>query len=296
MKKKLTLLLTPFVLLGIFYVFNSKRPTDAQATGNLFVDFPSDPLFSVENILPGDCIDRQVDVTNSGDDSADIAVRSDNESWDDNFPNVLSLLISENSVALFDNSLASFFAASFVPLSTLPASENTTYLFKLCFDETAGNQYQGKGAQFDIVFGEMLPDGIELPPECEHLEGTISKVIEGTNEGEILKGNSANELILGHGGDDYIKGGSGDDCIVGGGGDDYIKGGGGNDVIVGNEGEDKLKGGSGDDNIYGNEDDDRLYGGSGDDYLDGGADNDYLKGGTGVDTCLSGETLKTCEL
>ncbi len=313
-----TLILTPFVIFGLFFIFKNRGDSKVKAYGALSVTFPSTPVFNEQNLLPGDCVNKEILVENSSDQDAVVAVRSKNEIDENGLSQVFNLEISENSDSLYNHPLSQFFQDSDdpdgVPLSTLAANNQTSYNFNVCFDQDAGNEFQEASVIFDLVFGEILDNEIELPSECQHLRGIITTKIEGTPGNDHIKGTSASELIIGYGGKDYIHGNAGHDCIIGGDGDDKLKGGSGDDTIVGGDGKDFLWGQSGDDTIYGNEGDDKLWGNSGfdflwggpgkdelkgnsgDDYLNGQEDRDKLWGDTGRDTCLNGEFLQSCEL
>ncbi len=217
-----------------------------------------------------------------------------------------------------------------IALSTINSGDSTTYIFKVTFDAEAGNEFQGKAVVFDLVIGIGGSDG-EVPAECAHITFD-GEPIYGTSTGDRLVGTPGNDLIFGLGGGDSINGNRGDDCIVGGDGSDSIRGNNGNDVLLGGNGSDSLKGNNGNDHLIGGEDSDSLKGGNGndildggngsdglkggngndtllggpgsdglkggngDDFLDGGVGSDGLKGGPGVDTCINGESVKTCEL
>ncbi|ADL52545.1 calcium-binding protein [Clostridium cellulovorans] len=83
--------------------------------------------------------------------------------------------------------------------------------------------------------------------------------INGTENDDIIKGESSPETILGLAGKDQL---------------------------YGNGGIDKLYGGEGNDTLYGGVDNDELYGQSDDDTLDGGEGNDTLDGDIGSDTYI----------
>jgi len=300
-KKIISILLIPFVIYGLYTLHLNKQTTTVKAFGDLTVDFgvpTNDPIFTVTNMLPGDCEDRQIVVTNDGDDDAVVAIRSDNEIDDDSLSEVLTIEIS-NGQSLYFDTLKQFFIDSDYPdgifLQNLTPGQEETYSVNICFDTSATEIYKNTSVTFDLIFGEIVSD-ISLPPECAHLAGAITETIEGTNGNDELKGTRANELILGLGGNDKIDGKGGDDCIVGAEGNDKLDGGTGRDIIVGGIGNDKLEGGTNNDKLYGGPGNDELFGDTGDDFLDGGEDRDYLKGGTGEDTCINGETVhKSCE-
>ncbi len=141
--------------------------------------------------------------------------------------------------------------------------------------------------------------------------------IHGTDDIDLLIGNSlanhifgkiGNDSLSGHGGDDYLYGNEGDDSILGGRGNDYlvgdsvldvstdtsndtIYGGAGEDRLLGGAGKDRLLGGAGNDFLYGGNGDDELFGNSGDDYLFGNEGSDKLIGGNGNDSLYGGNGL-----
>ena len=109
------------------------------------------------------------------------------------------------------------------------------------------------------------------------------------NDNDQIVGTDQNDLILGQSGDDQIDGGLGNDKIIGGEGQDTIRGGAGDDVLIGNDGIDTLYGGQDNDNLTGGDGNDILYGGSGNDQLFGSDGNDELNGDSGNDTLSGGE-------
>ena len=62
--------------------------------------------------------------------------------------------------------------------------------------------------------------------------------VQGTNNGETLRGGAGDDLIYAYGGNDTIFGDEGRDTIDGGEGNDLIKGGAGNDLLYGRNGDD----------------------------------------------------------
>ena len=74
---------------------------------------------------------------------------------------------------------------------------------------------------------------------------------------------SADQSLLGDGGNNSLFGDSGNDTLSGLGGADTLAGGTDNDSLAGGDGADSLIGGTGNDTILGHGGDDRLYGGSG---------------------------------
>jgi subtilisin-like proprotein convertase family protein len=77
--------------------------------------------------------------------------------------------------------------------------------------------------------------------------------------------------------------GDGNDRIRGNNADNLLMGGRGNDRLIGSWGQDRLLGGAGNDGLYGGAGRDHLVGNSGHDRLQGGTGDDLLTGGTGGD-------------
>ena len=74
----------------------------------------------------------------------------------------------------------------------------------------------------------------------------IEHAVSGDGD-DRLRGNAADNILIGNRGDDRVAGRRGADDLFGGEGDDVIRGGRGGDVIVGGEGDDILWGGRGHD-------------------------------------------------
>ncbi len=91
----------------------------------------------------------------------------------------------------------------------------------------------------------------------------------GSQFGDEIGGNEADNILTGLGGNDTINGLGGADTIFGGGGDDYLNGGSGEDMIYFGDGTDTTKGGKGDDHIFAGLLDfsDKVDGGKGTDTL-----------------------------
>jgi Ca2+-binding RTX toxin-like protein len=305
---------------GLLFAWQNQRVSTARAYGLLSVDLgvPSgEPIFVVNNMMPGDCEIRNISVTNGDTTPQELAVRSDNESETNNLPAALRITITRDTTELYNNTVEQFFIDSQtldgISLQPINPSETQQYVFEVCFDTSAGNEYQNGQTIFDLIFGEIISP-LQLPAECAHLKGIITQKIEGTSKKDKIRGTSANELIIGNGGNDELDGGSGRDCVVGGdgnddldggsqddvvlgmGGNDKMKGGSGGDKIYGGDGNDKIDGGSGNDFIYGEQGNDKIEGGSGNDMIDAGLGNDRIKGDSGTDTCVNGENITSCEL
>ncbi len=282
------------IIIGSFLGYMS-TVREARAYGSLLVNTSvpaGDPIFVINNWLPGDCETRNITITQDGNIQTDIATKGLKIASTNNLIEVTDFIITLGSTSYFSGTLKDFFAASSgtnsIALGSLNPGASRTYKFTACFQENAGNAYQKASVIFDLIFGETFDNSIELPTECSHLKGIITKTIEGTDKKDKLRGSHESELILGYGGNDVLDGGSGHDCIVGGEGNDKLDGGAGKDIIISGPGNDKVDGGASDDIIYGNDGNDKLEGGSGNDLIYAGPGNDNLSGGSGADSLWGG--------
>jgi Ca2+-binding RTX toxin-like protein len=302
MKKQILRILLLILILGALGIHLKNRGDvlgeRVEAVGDLLFKYQDAkidgaPLFVIDDFKPGDCVTRTVEVENNATTDSDVAVRSENESETGSLSTVLSMTIKEDATVLYEKGLNEFFADSDasdgVALSTVAGDGSTSYDFTVCFDTDAGNEFQGKSLQFDLVFGEIVPPPIPLPEICKDLEGIVTKKIVGTDGNDNIHGTTASELIIAKGGNDRIHPSSGSDCILAGDGDDRVIGTTGDEIIVGGKGNDRLDGGTGNDRIYGGEGEDRINGGSGNDTIYGGDGNDRLNGGSGNDVIRGGK-------
>ncbi|MBI2626732.1 MAG: fibronectin type III domain-containing protein [Parcubacteria group bacterium] len=148
-KTKFIKFVTFFTLVGMFIAGPSYAAPD-----DLVVNFESTPLFNEANFLPGNIVTRTVEVTNNTDSSKDIIVESINVTDPDNFASALNLVISKGDDELYNDTLANFFDAGEVNLSSVTGSGgSTTYSFAVSFISGSGNDYQENELGFDIVVG-----------------------------------------------------------------------------------------------------------------------------------------------
>ena len=142
----------------------------------------------------------------------------------------------------------------------------------------------------DLTIPQLLAFGKYNVMDKRHTDSTVIKgtsaddLILTSDNGVIVRGIGGNDCIIGGAGDDRINGGDGDDSIYGEKGDDWLYGNNGSDTIHGGDGMDNLFGEAGDDILYGNMGNDRIYGGEDNDTLYGGEGNDEMWGMNGSDT------------
>lgn len=145
--------------------------------------------------------------------------------------------------------------------------------------ETTGEYYVGVSAfrnnLYDPITTENTEPGfskgaydLDISIDGSNLDNSAPIIddfdnIIGTNNPDVLFGNSDSTFIDAQDGDDIITGGGNNDFFVGGAGNDVLSGNAGNDTLTGGLGFDVLSGGSGDDVLQGDEDSNILFGGSG---------------------------------
>lgn len=159
-------------------------------------------------------------------------------------------------------------------------------------DEFIILNHAGSSGEFFIVNGlEIAPDRqFVLHYEPTRVRLAVLPVLQADNDGGVLIGTNADEILQGGDGKDILLGRGGNDILIGGADNDILIGGNGDDDLQGGEGNDILIGGSGDDDLRGEAGDDILRGQGGMDALDGGADSDICNGGGGTDTAINCES------
>lgn len=149
---------------------------------------------------------------------------------------------------------------------------------------------------FGAMFVGALISGTDSSSHSEPGSEAEEIVINGTDAGDLLLGNSLDNTINAFAGDDTIIGGEGRNLVLAGAGNDSIlinsdgdtvRGGGGDDLILSLASGSILDGGAGEDTLLGNLSD-TLIGGPGNDLLLSGVGENLLQGGSGDDTLIGG--------
>lgn len=217
-------------------------PTQVLAA-DLEIQSSSSPLFTLSNMKPGDTQSKLITVRNTTAITQTPVLKIRNLHTTKSVDSVLTLSVSNSPPAVLSS------IQSEISLTPILARQARTYVATLAFPSSAGNEFQGATAQFDIVIGTNTT--IDIPAECSSISFP-NPSIEGTDKANILTGTNGNDLIFAKGGNDLVMGKGGDDCIVGGAGNDI------------------------------------LYGDSGNDILDGGSGLNIMFGGFGTDLCMRG--------
>lgn len=109
--------------------------------------------------MPGNEVVRWIKVTNNAAESKNIITEAINTSNPDGLGNILNLVVKKDAEELYNNSLANFFSAGEVPLSSISGNGGSAqYDFIISFQNT-GNNYQGKIIGFDILIGFQGEEG-----------------------------------------------------------------------------------------------------------------------------------------
>ena len=306
-RRILTLVMLPVVILGLYFVYQKTRTNEIYAVDPLIVtyngDDPPDPMFELTDMKPGDTYERCFKVKNNSTEAFSVEMSGFITLEEKDFSHILEITIYDQATdeIIFQGLMKDLFTSFPFDLGNFPEDVERTYCISVDFLKDAGNEYQEAKAVFDLIWRTELP-GDDIPPECEHLREKIVNVIHGTEGKDKIKGTTKSDLIFAYGGDDVIDASSDDDCVVLGsgnntvyaeGGDDVIIGGTGNDTIYGGSGDDIIYAGGGNNKIYAGSGNDIIYGGPGDDYIEGGSGDDLIWGGAGNDTILGGSGKDT---
>lgn len=277
---------------------NFFKPNTAFAVGDLTVDWgigigDVGPIFTVNNMAPGDSETRNVIITNGAPTIRPVAIKGANLLETDALSSVMDIEITDGVTTLYSNTLQQFFIDSLnpsgIPLRNQNAGQSKTYSIIVSFQEGAGNEFQDQELSFDLIIGI----GIDIPAECENIDLTGKFPIFGTAGNDRILGTSGDDVIFAFEGKDRVFAHGGNDCIIGGLGNDELRGETGNDFIFGNEGNDLLVGAVGNDIIFGGIGGDTIRGEDGKDILNGEDGNDTITGGNGNDTITGGNNNDT---
>ncbi len=286
----------------MFFVYRNTKTNEIYAVDPLIItyngDAPPDPMFTLDDMKPGDKYERCFNLKNGSPESFAVEMTGFKTQEEKNFTEILDIQIVDTSTntVIFSGLLKDFFAAPPFNLGDFTAGSDKTYCIKINFPPEAGNEYQQALVIFDIIWRTELPTS-DIPSECDHLANQIVDVIYGTEGNDNIHGNIQSNLIYAYGGNDKIDSSSGNDCVVLGDGNDKVGSESGNDTVLGGPGNDRIDSGSGNDRIYGGEGndnidtgsgDDLIYGGGGQDNIDGGNANDEIYGGDHNDTLRGG--------
>lgn len=185
------------------------KPNRVAAVGDLLIDFhvpEGDPIFIVENMLPGDFQERNIDITNGGTIVRMVkmrAVRTGGVGADPKLESILDIVIKDGITPIYgtgsltgSKTVEQFFAdfanIDGTSLGTINPAEHKTYNFGVTFPPESGNEFQLKSVIFDLIFGdgtEPTPTPTNTPTPTPtpsgNLCGNISIDINGNGAGSV---------------------------------------------------------------------------------------------------------------
>jgi Ca2+-binding RTX toxin-like protein len=128
----------------------------------------------------------------------------------------------------------------------------------------------------DTASYESSPSGVNVSLLLDTAAGGDAQgdTLDGI---ENLTGSEFGDYLAGDHADNDLKGLGGEDMLLGFDGSDRLKGGGGSDTLIGGKGHDELSGDEGNDILSGGEGNDKLAGGAGADQLTGGSGSDWVQ-------------------
>jgi len=145
-------------------------PPPPPSGDSVNVIFENTPLFNEANFLPGQEVIRWVEVKNKSGQSLPIGAQAINFSTCSGgncLADKLNLVIkNESSNELYNDSLASFFAAGEKKIADLAAGLTEKYYFSITFLPDSGNNYQNSTIGFDLKVGALGAEliGNEITP------------------------------------------------------------------------------------------------------------------------------------
>lgn len=153
--RKLILLI--FLVIVFLFGISSNVFAKTETSGDLQVTY-DDPLFPSSIIWhPGLSATKSFTVKNLGSSTHTVSIQAINTSQIGNIANVFLFKINEGAVTRYggadDKTLKNFWDAGQISLSDLNGGSSSTYDITITMLSSAGNEYQGKQAQFDLIIG-----------------------------------------------------------------------------------------------------------------------------------------------
>src|SRR3989304_8414721 len=178
----LTIALIPVVIMGLYFVYQKTKVNEIYATDPLVVtynaDAPPDPMFTLDDMKPGDTYERCFTVKNNSSKAFSVEMSGFITLEEKDFSHILDILIYDQATndVIYQGLMKDLFSAFPFNLGNFPASAERTYCIEVYFPHDAGNEYQEAKAFFVFIWRTELPED-DIPPECEHLRRKIKSVI-----------------------------------------------------------------------------------------------------------------------
>ncbi len=168
----------------------------------------------------------------------------------------------------------------------LPKSNGTGTFYSCIWDAGGTDTIAYKGSHPALI--DLHDASLKVKPGG----GGYLSYADGIYGGYTIANGVTIENATGGSGDDYLRGNGADNLLIGRDGADVIKGGSGSDMLEGDRGRDSLYGGNRSDLLLGGKGSDVLKGQRGSDTLYGSKGRDELTGGPGHDAFVFAETVK----
>lgn len=130
-------------------LFGMHAPAFAEV---ISVNFGGGALFNETGLLPGDTKIQSFTVENHSDENQHVGLRTINES-DSGLASAIEVRIWSGVGNYFSGTLHELFDLNYAELGTLPQGSSETFSMSATFRPSAGNDYQNKGAGFDLCVG-----------------------------------------------------------------------------------------------------------------------------------------------
>ncbi len=171
------ILLTFVLMISLFLASGSI----AYAASDFEVNFhvPSgQPIFNISNMKPGDQTQRTIDVKNKSDASKTSRIKGVKTGGvGDNLKieHVLSLTIKEGNTILYGPATVEQFLTdsnnpSGIELSSISKNKTKTYKILVVFPVSAGNEYQGKSVNFDVLIDDFVVQKVVINEVFYHVD------------------------------------------------------------------------------------------------------------------------------
>ncbi|MEX0895538.1 MAG: fibronectin type III domain-containing protein [Patescibacteria group bacterium] len=134
-----------------------------DGSGSCVVDPADTPLFSADNLVPGQKIAQTVTVTNTSAQAGDVVFQLENALVDSNLADAIVLRVFRDATLLYGPSALSGLFDTPITLESLAGSSSQEYIFELQLLPNAGDELQGKSLSFDIELGFFFEDSTPSP-------------------------------------------------------------------------------------------------------------------------------------
>jgi hypothetical protein len=205
---------TVMVIVAGMGVALKQEPGIVRAVGDLQVIFPSDPVFNITNMAPGDVVPtKTITVKNNGTVARMVAVRADEIVRTPDGPpdldDVLTLEIGGDAAVSFTNLKEFLDDSDGVLLGIINPGQIKNYDFDVTFPSSANNDFQDRSVVFNLIFGVIIGNNVVINEvfynvdpthgiDCNFGGGNSASVIGPTGPGStnIVSVNVKNKCFI----------------------------------------------------------------------------------------------------